>query len=271
MNFQIRYEALYDQLSLIEQVELKCCDWLLGDIKEDISSKQLTTRSEVKESLIREAKRLTDLWDAQVTDLDTQIAHSIGDLQKRQSQELAHTFDNLEDDYKKRRPHFSSSLLELFQAEPRMCGARAFREALKVVDAGKRLEQVQTMKFQRDLEREKSLKLSWKICQQTKQSNGVVDKMLRFRRREEANRETDRERLKGRVKTALSRLEKIQRQALVVMRAPFLQHVYRVRHIVEHDAKKVSVITFSYRLQKSLKELIRLLAILCDAKNGLTP
>ncbi len=41
---------------------------------------------EVRNSLIREAKRLTDLWDAQVSDLDSQIAQSIAALQKRQTQ-----------------------------------------------------------------------------------------------------------------------------------------------------------------------------------------
>ncbi len=63
-------------------------------------------------------------------------------------------------------------------------------EQTQVVDAGKRLEQVQTMKFEREIEREKSLKLSWKVCQQTRQINGIVDKMQRHRRGEEAQRET---------------------------------------------------------------------------------
>jgi hypothetical protein len=35
----------------------------------------------------------------------------------------------------------------------------------QIVDAGKRLEQIQTLKFQRNIEREKSLKLSWKVGQ----------------------------------------------------------------------------------------------------------
>ena len=93
--------------------------------------------------MIREARRLTDLWDAQVEDLDTQIAYSIGDLQSRQAQDLAFEFENLERNYGKKKPHYSSALLELFQQEPRMKSAGAFNEALKVVDAGKKLEQVQ--------------------------------------------------------------------------------------------------------------------------------
>lgn len=44
-----------------------------------------------------------------------------------------------------------------------MCRARAFNEALKVVDAGKKMEAVQTLRFHREMEREKSLKLSWKV------------------------------------------------------------------------------------------------------------
>ena len=81
------------------------------------------------------------------------------------------------------------------------------------------------------------MKLSWKVCQQTRQINGIVEKMQRHRRKEESNRETDRERLKSRVKTALQRLEKVQRQSLVLMRPPFLQHIYRCRHLVENNAK----------------------------------
>eukprot|EP00392_Amoebophrya_sp_AT5.2_P001727 g1729.t1 len=234
----IRYEALYDVLASMDTQAKASIEWLISDIKSEVEGKQVATRGEVRSSLIREARRLTDLWDAQVEDLDTQIAYSIGDLQSRQAQDLAFEFENLERNYGKKKPHYSSALLELFQQEPRMKSAGAFNEALKVVDAGKKLEQVQTMRFKREIEREKSLKLSWKVCQQTRQINGIVDKMQRHRRKEEANRETDRERLKSRVKTALQRLEKVQRQALVVMRPPFLQHIYRVRHLVEIESKK---------------------------------
>ncbi|CAD7971499.1 unnamed protein product [Amoebophrya sp. A120] len=234
----IRYEALYDLLAVMDTQAKASIEWLLEDIKEEVEGKQVSTRGEVRNSLIREARRLTDLWDAQVEDLDTQIAYSIGDLQTRQAQDLAFEFENLERQYGGKKPHYSSALLELFQQEPRMKRAGAFNEALKVVDAGKKLEQVQTMRFKREIEREKSLKLSWKVCQQTRQINGIVDKMQRHRRKEEANREIDRERLKSRVKTALQRLEKVQRQAVVVMRPPFLQHIYRVRHVVEVEAKK---------------------------------
>lgn len=62
--------------------------------------------------------------------------------------------------------------------------------------------------------------------------------MQRHRRKEEANREIDRARLKARVKTALQRLEKSQRQELVKMRQPFIQHVFRVRHLVEIHSKE---------------------------------
>ncbi|CAD7966444.1 unnamed protein product [Amoebophrya sp. A25] len=228
----IRYEALYDLLAALDPYAKESFEWLLTDIKTEVENKQVRT------SLIKEARRLTDLWDAQVEDLDTQIAYSIGDLQSRQAQDLAFEFENLESAYAKKKVHYSSALLELFQQEPRMKSAGAFNEALKVVDAGKKLEQIQTMRFKREMEREKSLKLSWKVCQQTRQINGIVDKMQRHRRKEEANREIDRERLKSRVKTALLRLEKVQRQALVVMRPPFLQHIYRVRHLVEVESKK---------------------------------
>lgn len=80
----------------------------------------------------------------------------------------------------------------------------------------------------------------FQVCQQTRQINGIVDKMQRHRRKEEANREIDRARLKARVKTALQRLEKSQRHELFKMREPFIQHVYRVRHLVEvHSKDKV--------------------------------
>lgn len=46
---------------------------------------------------------------------------------------------------------------------------------------------------------------------------------------------------RARVKTALLRLEKIQRAELVKMRNPFIQHIYKVRHLVEIFARKLNV------------------------------
>jgi len=98
-----------------------------------ISSRtSITPFPQVRNSLIREAKRLTDLWEAQVEDLDSQIAGAISNLQKRQTEDLAAEFDAIEQQYEGRKPKFSSSLLELSAQEPRMCKARAFSEALKV-------------------------------------------------------------------------------------------------------------------------------------------
>merc|ERR1719262_275628 len=155
-------------------------------------------------------------------------------------------FKEIEKSYENKKPHYSTALLELFDSEPKMMKSRAFNEALRVIDAGKVIERAENDKFHSDLAREKSLKVSWKVCQQMRQFNGVVDKMQRHRRQKQAQRETDKGRLRLRVHAGMQRLERDQREELRKLRQYLQKHCFRVRKLVESAGVKHGVRTPLY-------------------------
>jgi hypothetical protein len=207
-----------------------------------VSQRQQMTLAEVRKALTGEVQTMVELWDAEAMDLDQRIEQGIVELQRRQHDHLCNektgTFQEIEKALENKRPHYSTALLELFDAEPKMCKARAFNEALRVIDAGKAIERAENNTFYSDLEREKSLKVSWKVCQQMRQFNGVVDKMQRHRRQKQAQRDTDKGRLRLRVHAAMQRLERDQREELRKLRQHLQKHCFRIRKLVESAGQK---------------------------------
>lgn len=233
-----RPEVLYHQVAQMDTADETELEAFQNAVQEIILARQRATLVEVRKALLGEARTLVELWDAEAIDLDQRIEQGILELQSRQGKDLSEEFFRIEQAYVDKRPHFSTALLELFDAEPKMRKARAFNEALRAIEAGKTIERAENDGFRADLEREKSLKLSWKVCQQVRQMNGVVDKMQRHRRQREAQREIDKGRLKLRVHAAMQRLERDQREEVRRLRQFLQKHVFRVRKLVESAGQK---------------------------------
>lgn len=233
----IRYDKLYEQVAAMDKQTDGEIEVYLEAVQAIVKVRQVETLATVRERLVGEAMRLVDFWEAQGVDLDHRIEASIVELQDRQAKDLRAEFRVLDKSFQNRRPHFSNNLLELFDQEPKMCKARAFNEALRVIEAGKTLEKAQTEAFGASLEREKSLRLSWTVCKQTRQMNGFVEKMQRDRRQQEAQRNVDRTKLRCRVKTAVARLDRAMREELRRSRQTFYQHTIRMKQFVEQQSK----------------------------------
>merc|ERR550534_126236 len=232
-----RYDALYAEVARMDVAAEKEVEWCLTSIRDLVKSRQEQTYHKVRQALTAEQKSLLDFWKAQVQDLDANISQSIDELHKRQAKDLADEYVQIEKSFDAKRPHYTTTLLEMFDQEPRLCTARAFHEARNVISKGKHEERRQKNRFTKDVERAKALRLSWTVCQQTRHLNGVVDKMQRHRRQQEASREQERVRLISRVKAALARLQRDQREELRKVHHYFVQHCFRVRHMVEQSAR----------------------------------
>lgn len=245
-----RPAELYKEVAHMDTNAEAAMESFLNALQEVVSRRQQITLAEVRKALMGEAQTLVELWDAEAMDLDQRIEQGIVELQRRQDDNLFNEkngiFKEIEKSYKDRKPHHSTNLLELFDAEPKMCKARAFNEALRVIDAGKVIERAEINTFRADLEREKSLKVSWKVCQQMRQFNGVVDKMQRHRRQKQAQRETDKGRLRLRVHAGMQRLERDQREELRKLRQYLQKHCFRIRKLVESAGQKHGVRTPLY-------------------------
>lgn len=237
-----RPAGLYKEMAQMDTNAEAGTENFLNALQEVVSQRQQVTLAEVRKALLGEAQTLYELWDAEAMDLDQRIEQGIVELQRRQHDHLCNemtgAFAEIERSFENKRPHHSTALLELFDTEPKMCKARAFNEALRVIDAGKVIERAEHVTFQSDLERQKSLKLSWKVCQQMRQFNGVVDKMQRHRRQKQAQRDTDKGRLRLRVHAAMQRLERDQREELRKLRQHLQKHCFRMRKLVESAGVK---------------------------------
>mmetsp|Transcript_51725 Transcript_51725/g.136743 ORF Transcript_51725/g.136743 Transcript_51725/m.136743 type:complete len:697 (+) Transcript_51725:27-2117(+) len=234
---QQRYEALYAEVAEIDKRVPQEVELYIETIVEKLRARQRETGDSVKRSLWDEAARLEDIWAAQVDSIDAQINDSMGQLQDRQAVELTMQYQDLEREMQSKKVHPTASLLELFDQEPRLCATRRYTDAGRIVASGKQLEEAQYADHQMEVERGKSLKLSWFVCQQARQMNGICDKMARHRRQEVAKRVEDKERLRGRVKAALRRLEREHGEERRKVKNFFVQHCYRVRHAVDAQAR----------------------------------
>jgi len=239
-----RPEVLYKQVAKMDANAESQTQKFLDALQEVVSRRQQVTLIEVRKALMGEAQTLMELWDAEAMDLDQRIEQGIVELQRRQDDSLFNekngVFKEIEKSYENKKPHYSTALLELFDSEPKMMKSRAFNEALRVIDAGKAIERAENDKFHSDLAREKSLKVSWKVCQQMRQFNGVVDKMQRHRRQKQAQRDTDKGRLRLRVHAGMQRLERDQREELRKLRQHLQKHCFRIRKLVESAGQKLN-------------------------------
>jgi len=233
-----RLDALYAEIASMDVAEKIETQKFLQTTYMCIKDRQAETFQKVKKALFNEQHSLTNFWRAQVQDLDTNISQSIEEFQKRQAQELADEYQQVEKTYDQKRAHFSTKLLELWDQEPKLCNARAFNEARNIIFKGKLEEERQKQRFLKEIERQKALRLSWKVSQQMRQLNGVVDKMQRHRRQQEASREIEKSRLACRMKAALVRLERDQKEEIRRLSIYLEQHCFRMRHLVESQSRK---------------------------------
>lgn len=232
-----RYDALYAEIARIDVTTEKETERYLQVTRDIVSARQEQTLHKVQEALMTEKRSLTDFWTAQVNDLDANITQSINNIQNRQAEELNAEYDTVEKSYEGNRPHFSTQLLELWNQEPRLCKLRAFNQARVIIAQGRLEELKQKKRYAEEIERQKSLRLSWKVNQQMRQLNGALDKMHRHRRKQTANMEEEIGRLTSRVKAAIQRLQRDQRDEIRRLQIFVEQHCYRVRHLVEAHSR----------------------------------
>merc|ERR1719313_533777 len=227
-----RYEALYDEVGRLDKN---------GQSEERAYFRRVTARYEVKhvgsvesvkESLLEESDRLISFWGAQVEDMDAEIESAISSLEGKHVDEMQRHFSKLAAEAGKSRPHYTGTLLQLMESEPKLWGARRFNDAQRVADAGKMLEAAQRYGHDLTVERRTQRKIAQKLCEQARLMDAVVDKMKQHRRQQVVAKQADRDKLQSRVRLALTKLAREQRDELRRFSAFLSVQVARMRNVI---------------------------------------
>merc|ERR1719313_177993 len=227
-----RYEALYDEVGRLDKNGQSEERAYFRRVTARYEAKHVTSVESVKLSLLEESDRLISFWGAQVEDMDAEIESAISSLEGKHVDEMQRHFAKLAAEAEKSKPHYTGTLLQLMETEPKLWGARRFNDAQRVADAGKTLEAAQRYGHDLTVERRTQRKIAHKLCEQARLMDAVVEKMKQHRRQQVVAKQADRDRLQSRVRLALTKLAREQRDELRRFSAFLSVQVSRMRNVI---------------------------------------
>lgn len=227
-----RFDALYDEVSRMDKASAKEEKAYMNSLVARYEAKYEGTVQSVRMSLLEESDRIISFWGSQVDDMDAEIEQAISTLEEKHVEEMQRHFMKLAKEAEESRPHYTGTLLQLMETEPKLWGARRFNDAQRLADAGKMLEAAQRTGHELTVEKRTQRKIAQKLCEQARLMDAVVDKMKAHRRQQVVGKQGDRERLQARVRLALTKLQREQRNELRKLTAFVQVQVTKARNLI---------------------------------------
>jgi hypothetical protein len=208
-----------------------------GDLSEDAMTKrfleildqvQRTGQSRTRLNMFEEMKGLMSSGEAEMALIDDDITRRLTDTKTRCVKEFKEQKEKKEKAYL----HFSPKLIEMWQDEPSLIGARRFRELLVVQKRGQLQEYEEQQKQIKEKELEKKRKLDAFKKTLNAQLQGKVDKLKRRRDLIESEVAQQKRRKAAGMRHELLLRSRAEREEKRLLKVAITQHNFRVQHVV---------------------------------------
>merc|ERR1719428_2331152 len=189
---------------------------------------QFTGQARTRLNMFEEMKGLMSSGEAEMALIDDDITRRLTDTKTRCIKEFKEQKEKKEKAYL----HFSPKLIEMWQDEPSLIGARRFRELLVVQKRGQLQEYEEQQKQIKEKELEKKRKLDAFKKTLDAQLQGKVDKLKRRRDRIESEVEQQKRRKAANMRHELLLRSRSEREERRLLKVAISQHNFRVQHVV---------------------------------------
>lgn len=216
----------------------------IQELKKYVFTRFDTMKKAVHQRLVLDAKVVVQKWSSHVEKVGEECQTKAAKMLEQQKELLVAKQKMLQQELDERRIHFGSSLLNAFDAEPKLQMAREFDKLNALQQEAKGMEASNRREHYDRLSEEKRKRVAWFKTVRQKTLDCQAEKMVRKQERSAMIKDSASEKLQGRLAIAMKKLEVEQVDEWGVVDAHFREHLARVEHYINkivghsHDTER---------------------------------